>query len=95
MISSTILFDRSLFLAMTVTFTPVGILKSYCKDILRNNADIIVDGREGKTLETVCGELGLPCNLISLFVVNGRRESKDYVLQPDDEVRCVSLLGGG
>jgi len=80
---------------MTVTLIPVGLLKSYCKDILSTDEKIIVDGKEGKTLGAVCYELGLPGNLISLFVVNGRRKSKSYVLQPDDEVKCVSLLGGG
>ncbi|NQU14538.1 MAG: hypothetical protein HQ561_10335 [Desulfobacteraceae bacterium] len=80
---------------MTVTMIPVGLLKSYCKDILSTDEKVIVDGKEGKTLGAVCYELGIPGNLISLFVVNGRRESKNYVLQPDDEVRCVSLLGGG
>lgn len=79
---------------MTITMIPVGLLKSYCKDILSTDEKVIVDGKEGKTLGAVCYELGIPGNLISLFVVNGRRESKNYVLQPDDEVRCVSLLGG-
>jgi hypothetical protein len=30
-----------------------------------------------------------------VFVVNGEMKSKDYLLQPNDEVKLIALIDGG
>lgn len=50
---------------------------------------------EGQTIEKVCREIGLPLNLVSLFIVNGRSQPSAYRLQAGDDVKCVALIGGG
>jgi molybdopterin converting factor small subunit len=54
-----------------------------------------VENREGRSLKAVCKEIGLPLNLISVYVVNGKAESKDYILQHGDEIKLIAAMGGG
>jgi len=76
---------------MSVTFLPVGLLKHYVKGASR----LILEGKEGQTLEAVLQQIGLPVNVISLFLVNGHPKTKDYLLQPHDEVKLIALVAGG
>lgn len=76
---------------MSITFLPVGLLKYYAKGENR----LILEGKEGQSLEAVCQEIGLPVKLISIFLVNGEQKTKDYLLQPQDEVKLIALIGGG
>jgi sulfur carrier protein ThiS len=76
---------------MSVTFLPVGLLKHYVKGASR----LIVEGKEGQTLEAVAKEIGLPLNPISVFLVNGDPKTKDHLLQPHDEIGLIALVGGG
>lgn len=76
---------------MSVTFIIVGFLKSFS-----NGKELMVlEGKEGRNLAAVCREIGLPVDIISLFFVNGKLETKEYILQPDDEVKLVGLAAGG
>lgn len=76
---------------MCVTLFPVGSLKRYLK-----GADhTVLEKKEGQSLKAVCEEIGLPVNLISIFIVNGEPKTKDYLLQPHDEIKLISLVGGG
>ena len=76
---------------MSVTLIPVGLLKNYVKGAER----IAVEDKEGKSLEVVCREIGLPDHLNPVFVVNGEMKNKDYLLQPNDVVKLIVLIGGG
>lgn len=76
---------------MSVTFLPFGLLRSFAKGAER----LVLEGKEGQSIEVVCKEIGLPMNLVSLFLVNGKPRSKDYLLQPHDEVKLIALVGGG
>lgn len=76
---------------MSVTFLPVGLLKHYVKGASR----LILEGKEGQTLEAVLQQIGLPVNLISIFIVNGEPKTKDYLLQPHDKVKLIALVAGG
>jgi molybdopterin converting factor small subunit len=80
---------------MSVTFIAIGSLKRFCSDLNHGKDHLIVEGREGRTLRAVCQEIGLPLNLISVYVVNGKAESKDYILQPGDEIKLIAAMGGG
>jgi sulfur carrier protein ThiS len=76
---------------MSVTLLPVGTLRS----LVQGKGRVVLEEREGHSLEDVCREIGLPLQLIGLFVVNGKPQSKDYLLRSNDEVRLISLVGGG
>ena len=79
---------------LTATIRPLGGLKSLSRGRLtREDAPIEVQG--GRTLEAACLELGLPLDLIALFLVNGVQQPKGYVLRDGDDVRLVALVGGG
>jgi len=56
---------------------------------------MVLEKKEGQSLKAVCEEIGLPVNLISIFIVNGEPKTKDYLLQPHDEIKLISLVGGG
>ena len=76
---------------MSVTILPVGLLKSFAKGAER----LVLEGKEGQSLEAVCQEIGIPVDLAILFMVNGEIKSKNYLLQPEDKVKCIALIGGG
>ena len=76
---------------MSITFLPFGLLRSFAKGAGR----LVLQGKEGQSIEVVCKEIGLPIGLVSLFLVNGKPKSKDYLLQPHDEVKLIALVGGG
>ena len=76
---------------MSITIIPVGLLKTFVKDSER----LVIEGKEGKSVEVVCKEIGLPPHLDIVFIVNREIKSKDYLLQPDDEVKVLALISGG
>jgi len=81
--------------AMSVTLRPVGLLKSYCRNLLDEQDRITMHDREGYTLEAVCHDIGLPAGLVSLYIVNGRAEGSAYRLRTGDDVKFVAVIGGG
>lgn len=70
---------------------PIGLLRSFAKGAER----LVLEGKEGQSVEVVCREIGLPIDLGVLFLVNGVPRSKDYLLQLHDEVKVIALVGGG
>lgn len=81
---------------MNTTLEPVGILKRYCQDALNPEQRIMLaEDKLGHPLETVCREAGLPLDMISLYIVNGQVQSRDYRLQRGDRIKCVAIVGGG
>jgi hypothetical protein len=80
---------------MGVRIRPVGLLKSYCRNLIDPDGEIPLEDREGDTLETVCREVGLPVIMISLFLVNDQPQDRTYCLQAGDIVKCVAIIGGG
>jgi hypothetical protein len=76
---------------MSVTFIPIGLLKNFVNGAER----ITLERKEGKSLEVVCWEIGLPANLAPVFIVNGEIKNKDYLLRSNDEVKIIAILGGG
>ena len=76
---------------MSITIIPLGFLKTFVKGSDR----LVVEGMEGKSLELVCQEVGLPTDLDTVFIINQEIKNKDYLLQPDDEVKVLALISGG
>ena len=80
---------------MSVKFISIGSLKQFCRHLSNDKDCLVVEGQEGRSLKAVCQEIGLPLNLISVYVVNGKAESKDYILQHGDEIKLIAAMGGG
>lgn len=80
---------------MSVTFISIGSLKQFCSDVNNGKDRLVVEGQEGRSIKVVCQEIGLPMKLISLYIVNGKAESKDHMLQHGDEIKLIALMGGG
>lgn len=76
---------------MSITIIPLGLLKTF----LKGSERLVIEGKEGKSLEVVCKEIGLPTHLDTLFIINQEIKNKDYLLQPDDEVKVLALISGG
>ena len=80
---------------MSVVVRPIGLLKAFCRDRLDEQDRIVLPDRDGRTLEAVCQDIGLPAGLVSLFIVNGHIQQRSYHLQSGDDVKCVAVIGGG
>jgi len=76
---------------MSITIIPLGLLKTFIKGSER----LVMEGKEGKSLEEVSKEIGLPAQLDTIFIINREVKNKDYLLQPDDEVKVLALISGG
>lgn len=79
---------------MSATIRPVGLLRSNTWPNVDQEGSLITVS-EGQSLEEACRDLGLRLDLIALLLVNGRPESKDYVLRAGDDIKLVALVGGG
>lgn len=71
-----------------VKVVAVGMLKNYI-------AQEMVTANSGQTVQQLLEGLGIPSDLVAVVMVNGRQESKNYLLREDDEVKLVPLVGGG
>ena len=76
---------------MSITLFPVGPLKIFVGGAER----LVLEGKEGKSLEVICQEIGVPLNLVSVYLVNGETKTKDHILQAHDEVKIMALVAGG
>ena len=73
-----------------VEITAVGLLTKYIGD---RETPMVMEG--GQTITEVIEALGIPSVLVAVVLINGRQESKDYVLQDGDIVKLIPLVGGG
>jgi len=71
-----------------VKVAPVGMLKKY---ITQER----VTANSGQTVRQLLDGLGIPPDLVAVVMVNGRQESKSYLLQEGDQVKLVPFVGGG
>lgn len=71
-----------------VKVVPVGMLKNYI-------APEMVTANSGQTVRQLLDGLSIPPDLVAVVMVNGRQESKSYLLQEGDQVKLVPLVGGG
>ena len=79
---------------MSATIRPVGTLRS-ASWTRGGQEQSPITVRDGQSIEAACRDLGLRLDVIALFLVNGRPEPKEYVLQAGDDVKLVALVGGG
>jgi len=71
-----------------VKVVAVGMLKNYI-------AQEMVTANSGQTVHQLLEGLGIPSDLVAVVMVNGRQESKSYLLQEGDQVKLVPFVGGG
>ena len=74
---------------MTVTIHLVGQLKS----IFNNQSIINVDA--GQTVRDILVGARVMPEMVAGVVVNGDLQSKDYVLQDEDDVKLIAVMSGG
>ncbi len=74
---------------MTVQIRPVGQLKSF----FNNQSVITVES--GKTVREFLINAQIVPELVAGVVVNGDLQTKDYVLQDNDDVKLMAVMSGG
>jgi len=74
---------------MLAYIRPIGTLKSY----IGGQTEVAVDA--GRTVRETMTALGIPPEIIALVLVNDAQQAKDYVLQDDDVVKLIAVIGGG
>ncbi len=75
---------------MSVTIRPAGLLRSYVDE----QSNLSVDC-EGLTVRECLNMVKIPTELVALVMVNGVLRDKDYVIQDQDVVQFIPLVGGG
>jgi sulfur carrier protein ThiS len=74
---------------MSVTIHLVGQLKS----IFNNQSIINVDA--GQTVRDILVSAQVMPEMVAGVVVNGDLQSKDYILQDQDDVKLIAVMSGG
>jgi sulfur carrier protein ThiS len=74
---------------MTVTIHLVGQLKS-----IFNNQSII-NVNAGQTVRDILVGAQIMPEMVAGVVVNGDFQSKDYILQDEDDVELIAVMSGG
>jgi sulfur carrier protein ThiS len=74
---------------MTVTIHLVGQLKSN----FNNQSIINVDA--GQTVRDILVSAHIMPEMVAGVVVNGDLQSKDYILQDEDDVKLIAVMSGG
>ena len=74
---------------MTVTIRPLGQLKS----LFKNQSPIYIE--PGQTVREFLQAYNIVPEMISGVIVNGDLQTKDYVLQDEDDVKLMAVFSGG
>ena len=74
---------------MPAHIKPAGALKSY------TGGQAQVDAPAGRTVREAITALGIPPEIVAMVLVNDVQQTKDYVLQDEDVVRLIMVVGGG
>jgi hypothetical protein len=80
---------------LSITLEFMGLLKTFAPASADDRGELVIDGQEGRFLEAVSREIGVPLDLVAYFIVNGKAESGRYTLCDGDHIRMVALIGGG
>jgi hypothetical protein len=56
---------------------------------------IALDVRAGTTIEEVCQGMKIPVEHIKIVMVDGKRESLNYVLRGEERIGLFPPIGGG
>ena len=75
---------------MTATIHPIGELKKYF-DPQNPYANV----ESGISVREALLHLRVPVEVVALVLVNEESRSKDYIIQEDDAIKIIAVLGGG
>ena len=75
---------------MSATFKPTNLLKTYTGGSNSVQVDVA-----GKSVRECLAIIKIPAELVALVVVNGKAETKDYIVQDGDTIQLIPLVGGG
>ena len=74
---------------MTVTIRLMGQLKSF----FNNQSPIYIE--PGQTVREFLQAFNIVPEMISGVIVNGDLQTKDYILQDEDDVKLMAVFSGG
>lgn len=75
---------------MSATIKPTNLLKSYTG----GNTNLVVEVT-GKKLKEYLVALKIPPELVALVVVNNMAKDKEYIVEENDVIQLIPLVGGG
>jgi len=74
---------------MTAKLRLTGALKSYTN----NNPEVEIQA--GQTVRQALLQLKIPPEIIALVLVNDQPLNKDYLVQDNDRIQLLAVIGGG
>jgi len=75
---------------MSAIIKPTNLLKSYTG----GNTSLVVEVT-GKNLKDYLVALKIPPELVALVVVNNMAKDKEYIVEENDVIQLIPLVGGG
>lgn len=74
---------------MPALLRPSGALR----DVVGGQSEIQVES--GRTVRETLAALGIVPETVALVMVNDVQKTKDYVIQEQDNIRVLAVIGGG
>lgn len=74
---------------MPAVFRLIGALRGYTNNISEIPAPI------GLTIRQALIELRIPPEIVAMALVNDQPQSKDYIIQENDRIQLLAVIGGG
>ncbi len=74
---------------MSAVIQPLGMLKSYVGEQKQVTVDV------GKSVRETLLAIGINPDLVAGVFVNDEQQSKDYLVQDDDVIKVLAVIGGG
>jgi sulfur carrier protein ThiS len=74
---------------MPALLRPSGALR----DVVGGQSEIRVES--GRTVRETLAVLGIVPETVALVMVNDEQKTKDYVIQEQDNIRVLAVIGGG
>ena len=70
---------------------PVGLLRQY----VGGQEALALEGWAGRSVRALIEALGIPSPLVGAVLIHGILVNKDHLLQEDEEIKLIPLVGGG
>ncbi|MFH1453926.1 MAG: MoaD/ThiS family protein [Armatimonadota bacterium] len=74
-----------------IKITAVGYLKTY----INNKEEKTSQVAKGSSIHKALSSLKIPADEVMMVTVNGKHASKDDILQDNDHIKLIPLMGGG
>ncbi len=76
---------------VALNVVPVGLLRQYV------GGEEVLTQRDwaGRSVRELIAALGIPSEVVGAVLVNGTLVQKDHILQGEETVKLIPLIGGG